>query len=273
MGIVDGMSEYLAIKIGDDWVPIPIEDHNYDPELEAEETFGIGQLGRYRARPGKAKVTGTINFLVSAPMLEVLQLALPTEDDPAALPEFEVDDGFVRWTGCRVTSLRLRLEEFKDLRATLGYTAKAKATSAWTPVEAPEADAFDAFFCETEGFSGIPDLTATGMDVNISNSISEHYGMKAADTRLPSHIAVNEHKVEASVDYIEDPGVDVTAAVAVISEVEVKLPDAAGNKLTLTLAGVLPSKAGKAAKRGDVTGHPLELSADSAAFDVEEAAE
>ena len=269
MAFRDGVEEYLGIQIGEeDEVSLPIEDHNYDPEVEVEETFGVGQLARYRGRPAAGKITGQINFLVSAPMLDILGLALPSEGGTDLTP-FEVDDGELRLTGCLASSLKLSLEEYKDLRATLAYTAKEKAESTWTPV-APGSEAFDAFFCETEGFTGLPDLVATKMDLTINNALTEHHGMKARDTRLPSHLAANDHKVEGSVDYLEDPGYDLAGAVVAIPTVTVVMPDAAGNKLTITLTNVLPKKSAKAAKRGETTQRPFEFTADDIAFGLTE---
>ena len=248
MAIEQGLYKYLkVIPIGGTAISVPVSSSGMKFNSETKDIRAVGSRKPYVLYSGEIKYSGSFDAILIPSIIDVLKLAYQ-EDTNGYLKEFDVDDGEVALKNCKLSSLKISIPLGKPITCSFDFVAKSKDTG--TSVSAPTISV--AFVPSNITLSGIADYDCESIDISISNSLKEIYGLKGTDAKKPKFIAEGEQKIEVEVKYIENPGLDIDN-ISVIDEGSISIKGTDDTTtFSISLTKLIASNIDKNTKKDDI---------------------
>lgn len=250
MSYTDGLLAHVGIKPeGGSEIVVPWTGHDPTASSEVRRVQAAGKMTPYDSFPAQVEFTGSIDFVVNAAMLPILQLCYP---DNGALKKFEINGGVgsYKYTGCLVSDLSLECALMEELVCSMSFTARARETG--TSI-ASGPDSFNALKGHNITLSEFPAGDVESVSVSVSNDITSYYSMIGTE-RTPRHLGVGWQEVNCEINFNEDHAVDVAGSLSKIASAVMGFKDtkADPDELEITLKNLLPSEAGEERDPGDI---------------------
>jgi|GEM_PF-4383061 len=264
MAIEHGLYKYITITpSGASGISVPITSAGMKFESDVGAVNTVGSRKARLLYPSLIKYGGSFEAIVVPGIIDVLKL-IYTEDNFGFLKTFSIDDGTNRLTGCRMSSLKLSIAVGKTITASAEFVATGKDTG----TAGSEPDVSVAFVPDNITLSGIADYDCDAIDISISNSLKEVYGMKGTDSRLPKAVTEAEQKTTVDVKYIENPNIDVES-ITMIDSATISIKGTDGmTTLTISLSELLASSVDKDTKIDDIIRFGVSYQAKEVSFSI-----
>lgn len=265
MAYIDGLLANVGIKPeGGAEICIPYTSYEVAPASEVRRVQAAGKMTPYDSFPAEVEFTGSIDFIVNAAMVPILQLCYP---DNNILTNFEVNGGtgMYKYTGCLVSDMSFECNLNEELTCSMSFTAKAREAGA--AVSSP--DSFSAFMGQNITLTGFASGDVESLSASVSNDISSYYSM-IGESRTPSHLGQGWQEVSCEIRYNEDHGIDVAGSIVKLAAAVMKFKDttAEPGELEITLKNLLPSEGGEERDPGDIIRFGLSYEAEEIEIDM-----
>jgi len=184
--------------------------------------------------PGKASISGSIDFSVDPTLAVIVALILSDVDGLAQ--QVTVDDGEGAYTAY-FNNAKISVPAHDIVTASMGWDGTAKAASSLPVGDPVLSDPFMGTNVVLTGFPATFDWES--LDLNIKAAFNSKYSARGT-SRLPAHLAPGYLDVDGEIKFNEDPGIDVLAAsLAKVATATIAIKSASGAKTwTITLTDV-----------------------------------
>ena len=261
MAYIDGSTFSVGIVIGTDpEVALPVTKFSVKPVSAVRRVHTAGKRTPAAIFPAEVKFSGTIEFPVTEDVLDIMDLV--NSVDGATLTTFTVNDGVKKYTGCKCAGVKVGVKLNEEAVVSFDFAATAVTTGA--AVTPPTPDNF--YVGHNITLTGVAAMDAESVDVTVTNSLKEIFGMKGAG-RTPVHLAEGYQTISADIKYLEDPAVDVSAASpSLIASATVVLSGNDSGTFTITLTNLHAADSNKDAEPEDIVRFGLKYEGSTIAF-------